>query len=132
MVVKGKYGEFAEFVIPFPAVEEIRQTIARSIGQARRKKGLSQTALAKEIGKRTGREMDPSQVSDWETGKNLPRLDMLVALAAALEVSVDQLITGEEHGPEAKRMTEFEQRLDQLTASVRDLVRRIDQELGSR
>ena len=51
-------------------------------------KKLTQTALAETIG------VSPKTVSKWETAKGLPDISLLDALAAALDVSVTELLSG--------------------------------------
>lgn len=51
-------------------------------------KKLTQTALAETIG------VSPKTVSKWETAKGLPDISLLDALAAALDVSVSELLSG--------------------------------------
>lgn len=45
---------------------------------------------------RLGRKVGTSrhQVSRWESGSYMPPLEHLIALSAALEVSIDELVTG--------------------------------------
>ena len=51
-------------------------------------KKMTQTALAETIG------VSPKTVSKWETAKGLPDISLLDALAAALDVSVTELLSG--------------------------------------
>lgn len=61
--------------------------------QARKKKELSQEALAEKIG------VSRQAVSKWETGEAKPDLDKLIALCQELELSMDQLCLGREASP---------------------------------
>ena len=54
----------------------------------REAKKLTQAALAETIG------VSPKTVSKWETAKGLPDISLLDALAAALDVSVSELLSG--------------------------------------
>ena len=58
------------------------------IRQLRERKGMTQAALAGCI------DVSPKTVSKWETGKGLPDISLLEALAGALEVSVLELLSG--------------------------------------
>ena len=61
----------------------------------RRKAGLSQEALAEELG------VSRQAVSKWETGDAVPEIGKLVALAKTFDVTADWLLSEEE--PEEKR-----------------------------
>lgn len=60
------------------------------IKKLREKKGLTQTGLAKQIG------VTDKAVSKWETAKGLPDITLLEPLANALNVSIAELINGEQ------------------------------------
>ncbi len=66
------------------------------IASRRRELGLSQTALAQQI------HVTDKAVSRWETGRGLPDIQSLEPLAAALDLSVSELLSG-------RRLTEGEQ-----------------------
>ena len=53
---------------------------------ARVKKGLTQKELAELIG------VSPSMINRIETGKQIPKVDILLKLAEILEVSVEELL----------------------------------------
>lgn len=61
-------------------------TLGENIQAARKKKGLSQEALAEQVG------VSRQALGKWEKDTALPSLDNLQALAAALDVSVDALL----------------------------------------
>ena len=63
--------------------------IAGVIRRLREKKGLTQAELAEEIC------VTDKAVSKWETGKGLPDIALIEPLAAALGVSVTELMSGE-------------------------------------
>lgn len=52
----------------------------------RKRKGINQAELAKLLG--VGR----TTITKWETGDNIPNIDVLDMLASALEVSADELL----------------------------------------
>ncbi|MGN0377220.1 MAG: helix-turn-helix domain-containing protein [Suilimivivens sp.] len=60
--------------------------IGNNILKLRRKKGITQEALAEFIG------VTKTSVSKWETGTTLPDIQILPLLASYFEVSVDELI----------------------------------------
>ena len=63
--------------------------VAKHIRKYRTQRGLTQDALAERL------HVTRQAVSNWETGKNQPDLDMLEAIAAALTVEVAALFGGE-------------------------------------
>ncbi len=71
-------------------------TLNESIREMRKKKGLTQEALAEFMGVST------ASVSKWENGQAAPELGMLVALADYFEISVDALL-GHQVRPERKK-----------------------------
>lgn len=54
---------------------------------ARNKAGLSQAAVAERLG------IAPASVSQWETGKTMPKTDKLKEIAALYGCTVDELLT---------------------------------------
>lgn len=60
--------------------------------EARTKAGLSQRAVAKELG------ITDAAVCLWETGKNLPRAALLPKLAALYGTTVDELLREDDTG----------------------------------
>lgn len=62
---------------------------AATIKRLREKKKMTQTQLAEKI------NVSDKTVSKWETAKGLPDITLLEPLAAALDVSVIELMTGE-------------------------------------
>ena len=65
--------------------------IGANIKNLRESRGMTQKQLAMNIG------VTEAVISNWETGKNRPNVDVLKKLCAALEVSADELLgTGTE------------------------------------
>lgn len=58
------------------------------IKRLREARGMTQAELAAQI------DVSPKTVSKWETAKGLPDISLLAPLAAALDVSVMELMTG--------------------------------------
>ncbi|AIL60912.1 XRE family transcriptional regulator [Pseudomonas alkylphenolica] len=63
-------------------------TLPQRIAQAREKKGLNQSELARAIG------VSPQAVQGWESGKASPRGNRLTELSKILGVSVQELLVG--------------------------------------
>ena len=59
-----------------------------AIRRLREEKGMTQAELAEKI------DVSPKTVSKWETAKGLPDISLLDPLAAALDVSVTELLSG--------------------------------------
>lgn len=59
-----------------------------AIRRLREAKAMTQAELAEKIG------VSPKTVSKWETAKGLPDISLLAPLAAALEASVTELLSG--------------------------------------
>lgn len=59
-----------------------------TIKRLREQQGLTQAALAAQVG------VSDKAISKWETGKGLPDIALLEPLAAALAVSVTELLSG--------------------------------------
>mgnify|MGYP002510789644 CR=1 FL=1 len=65
-----------------------REQIGIRIAALRKKAGLSQTALAEKLG------VSAQAVSKWESGKNLPDIDLFCELAWLFDMTVDSIIEG--------------------------------------
>lgn len=59
------------------------------IAQCRKEKGLTQAALAEQLG------VSDRAVSKWETGRSLPDADNMLELSRILGITVDELLKGE-------------------------------------
>ena len=66
----------------------IRKALGKRVKQLRKEKGLTQKALANQVGS------SPAQLNKYESGLNTPPLDRLLLLAEVLGTSVDYLISG--------------------------------------
>lgn len=76
-----------------------QQSFGHRVGQRRRERGLSRTKLAEVMG------VSRPTVSRWELDMNRPSADTLLALALALETSVDWLVNGlAKAGPEEEAL----------------------------
>jgi transcriptional regulator with XRE-family HTH domain len=68
---------------------ELRKRVGAHIREARTRKGLSQTGLARLL----PAPIDSGYVSRWERGENMPSWATLPTLAAALDVTVASLVS---------------------------------------
>ena len=73
--------------LPFSAVE-----LGERIVQLRKRKGWSRRELARRLG------VSPYRLAKWEQGANLPPFGMVAPMAQTLEVTLDELLTGEPPG----------------------------------
>lgn len=80
---------------------EIARQFGINLGRARRRTGLSQEALA------VLASLHRTEVGLLERGERCPRIDTAVKLAAALEVSVNDLVEGVSWNPGAIRRGGF-------------------------
>lgn len=90
---------------------ELGRQIGARIAQRRKEQGLTQSAL----GSRMDPPADPQKVSRWERAENELSFATLEAVAAALSVSTDELLTGVAADP-APESSEL-RRVVQLLAS---------------
>jgi len=65
-------------------------SLGERIAYLRKVKGLKQKEFAKELG------VHPAHLSRWERGHMTPSSDALNRIASGLEITVDELISGEE------------------------------------
>lgn len=63
--------------------------IGRFIAECRKKENMTQMQLAEKIG------VTDRAVSKWETGKSLPDVSIMLELCALLNITVNDLLTGE-------------------------------------
>lgn len=68
------------------------KSVGRNIKKFREEKGLTQDRLAATL------NVTRQTLSSWETGRTQPDIDTLHSLSLALEVSVEELIYGEDFG----------------------------------
>ncbi len=67
----------------------------------RKKAGLSQEALAEQIG------ISRQAISKWETGEAVPEISKLVSLAKVFNVSVDLLLSEDDFDEQPSESEEF-------------------------
>jgi len=68
------------------------KTFGTTVAALRKKRGMTQSALAKEL------SVSDKAVSKWENGLGYPETTLLPSLAAVFGVTVDYLLTGERRG----------------------------------
>jgi len=75
--------------------------IGRNIAKYRKAQSLTQNALCDRL------HVTRQTVSSWETGRTLPDIQMLLSLAEALDVSVEQLIYGRDIKAESRDISPY-------------------------
>ena len=66
-----------------------QEKIGKFISKLRKEKKLTQEELAEKL------KVSSKSISRWETGKCMPDISLLIPLSEALDISVNELITGE-------------------------------------
>ena len=74
--------------------------IGEFIASSRKAKNLTQAALAEKIG------ITDRAVSKWERGKGLPEVSLMLALCEILEITVNELLSGEKFDMENNEKNE--------------------------
>lgn len=64
--------------------------LSKQITKLRKKQGMSQSQLAKEL------NVSPSTIGMYEQGRRVPELKIVLAMARLFNVSLDYLVTGKE------------------------------------
>ena len=101
------------FVKRYTVDSEVNMSDFKSVlSQKRKEKGLSQSELAKQL------HVTKQTVSKWETGKGMPDISILTSIAEIFDVTVDELLTGNE--PPAR--IEIVEREVEKKPSVRKLI----------
>lgn len=81
---------------------------AHRLAATRKKRGLTQQALADTIG------VHVTQIRRYEAGTNQPTLDILRALATTLAVTTDELVFDDDRAPTDENLRHHLAALDQL------------------
>jgi transcriptional regulator with XRE-family HTH domain len=71
-----------------PQKDDVRRRLGRNLCALRQRRKWSQAKLALRLGVTRGR------LSKWETGEHSPPMEMLPALATALEAGVEEIVGG--------------------------------------
>lgn len=66
-----------------------QEKIGKFIADCRKEKGLTQLQLAEKLG------ISNRAVSKWETGKSCPDVSLMLELCSVLEITVNELLSGE-------------------------------------
>ena len=82
--------------------------IGRFISQKRREINLTQEQLGEKLG------VSHKSISKWETGKCMPDYSVIEPLCQALNISISELLDGEENEKESIRLYDNEQMLNMI------------------
>ena len=94
----------------------MEMTLGKRIAALRRKKELKQDDLAQML------EVSAQAVSKWENDQSCPDISLLPKLAKALDVSVDELLSGKQESQPAVTMVPEEARKDMKDMMLRIVV----------
>ncbi len=90
----------------------MKETMGSRICHLRKEKSFSQEALSEKLG------VSPQAVSKWENDQTCPDISLLPKLAKILDITVDELLTGETN--EVRLVpTENRKRPDELVVRIR-------------
>ncbi len=84
------------------------KSIGDFIQELRKENGLTQKELASQIG------ISDKTISKWENGNSVPDTSMLLSLCKALDISVNELLSGNKLPPEQYSMKAEENIMDLL------------------
>lgn len=84
------------------------KSIGEFIQELRKENGLTQKELASQIG------ISDKTISKWENGNSVPDTSMLLSLCKALDISVNELLSGNKLPPEQYSMKAEENIMDLL------------------
>ena len=93
------------------------ETIGEFIAALRKKKGLTQAELAKQL------NVSDKAVSKWESGKGLPEVSTIPDLCKILGVTADELLAGK---VKTVKSEEYESIFDKIADNATDLVSEIE------
>lgn len=79
-----------------------QEKIGKFISECRKKKNLTQQQLAEKLG------VTDKSISNWENGRNMPDLSLFKDLCEILDISINDLISGEKVSKE-KYLDKFEE-----------------------
>ncbi len=86
-----------------------QERIGKFIAECRRQKKFTQSEVAEKLG------VTDRSVSNWENGKNMPDLSLLKPLCEILDISINELLSGERLGEE-----EYQERFEENIVNTID------------
>lgn len=90
-----------------------QEKIGKFIAEKRKAKNLTQEEFAEKLG------ISSKSVSRWENGKCMPDLSLLIPISKELDISVNELISGEQIVPE-----NYQQKLEQNVINTAIVVKK--------
>lgn len=81
-----------------------QEKIGKFIATCRKKKGITQSELSEQLG------VTDRSVSNWENGKNMPDLSLFKPLCEILDITINELLSGEKLSKE-KYQEKFEENI---------------------
>ena len=86
-----------------------QERIGKFIAECRKQKKFTQSEVAEKLG------VTDRSVSNWENGKNMPDLSLLKPLCEILDISINELLSGERLGEE-----EYQERFEENIVNTID------------
>ncbi len=86
-----------------------QENIGKFIAECRKKKNLTQSELAEKLG------VTDRSISNWENGKNMPDLSLFKPLCEILELTINELLSGEKLSKE-----EYQKKLEENIVNTID------------
>ncbi|MBQ7335010.1 MAG: helix-turn-helix domain-containing protein [Clostridia bacterium] len=90
----------------------MKQTLGNRIAEKRRARGLKQDELAEKLG------ISSQAISKWENDISCPDISLLPALAAELDCSLDELLTGEKKPVVQMQPAENRKKVDDMMLRI--------------
>lgn len=99
------------------------KTIGERVKKFREARGWSQNQLAKEMLSRPGVDsFHAMTVKRIEDGQRELKLSEIINLASALDVTIDSLVSNDEHAQESERILSLSRSLDEYAGAKKDVV----------
>lgn len=95
------------------------------IKELRTSKNLTQKDLAEII------NCTDKAISRWETGRGLPEVSLLIPLSKALDISVNELLSGEKYNPAPTVQLNEKEDADEKSISVPEIISKTDETIVS-
>lgn len=90
-----------------------QQKIGRFLKELRKEKELTQEELAEKF------NLSSKSISRWETGHNMPDIDVLIELADFYDVSINEIIHGEKNNMNNEIKNELKQVAEYATVQTK-------------
>ncbi len=97
-----------------------QEKIGKFIAECRKEKGLTQMQLAEQLG------ITNRAISKWENGKSMPDVSIMIPLCEILDISVNELLSGEKI-----KVEDYKSKADQTLIEMKKQEEKAEQALSS-